>query len=273
MTDLIAPSADALAARIPDGASVALAKDPSAPMALVRALIRRGARGLKLLTVPTGSLPADLLIGAGCVAELETSGVSLGEFGPAGRFVAAVRAGALTLRDSTCPAVYAGLQGGEKGQPFVPIRGLLGSDLLASRPDFRVIDNPFAPGDRVVAMPPIRPDVALLHVELADRDGALWVGGRHEFKLMGHAARATFATAERIVDGPLADDPALAPNQIGGIYVEAVAEAPRDAWPTAQPGLYPRDDAHHRLYADAARDPDGFAAYLDAWVRGREAAA
>ena len=273
MTFRICESVETLAALAPDGASVALAKDPAAPMALIRALIRRGARGLRLLTVPTGALPADLLIGAGCVVEVETSGISLGEFGPAGRFVAAVREGRVVLRDSTCPAVYAGLQGGEKGQPFVPIRGLIGSDILAQRPDFRVIDNPFAPGDPVVVMPPIRPDIALMHVELADRRGNLWVGGRHDLKTMAHAARATLATAERIVGDDLSEDPRYAANLVSGIYVGATAQASRGAWPTAQPGCYARDDAHHRLYAQAARAQGDFDEYVARWVLDREAAA
>ncbi|SES71346.1 CoA transferase subunit A [Oceanicella actignis] len=267
------PDADALARLAPDGASVAIAKDPGAPMALTRALIRRGARGLRLVTVPTGAMAADMLIGAGCVARIETAGVSLGEFGPAARFADAVRAGAVEIRDATCPAVYAALQAGEKGQPFATIRGIIGSDLMRARPDWKVIDNPFAPGDRVVALPPLRPDLALMHVALADRRGNLWVGGRHELKTMAHAAHATLATAERIVEGDLAADPALAPNLIGGIYVAALAEAPRGAWPTAMPGAYARDDAHHRLYAAAARRADSFADYLRRFVLPREQAA
>jgi len=81
---------------------------------MVRALIRRNVRGLHLVCVPTGGLAVDLLIGAGCVETLETSAVTLDEFGQAPAFGRAVRAGRLRLRDTTCPAVYAGLQAGEK---------------------------------------------------------------------------------------------------------------------------------------------------------------
>ena len=123
---------------------------PAQPaMALALALIRRGVRGLHLITLPTCAYPAsgmmaDLLIGAGCVASVETSGISLHELGPAPRFTQAVREGRLRVRDSTCPAVYAALQAGAKGQPFAPLRGLIGSDLLRHRDDWRVIANPFA---------------------------------------------------------------------------------------------------------------------------------
>jgi hypothetical protein len=144
-----------LAARVPDGASVTVHKgdEPDVPMALAKALVRRGVRGLHLVTLPTAAYPAsgmmvDLLIGAGCVVSVETSGISLHELGAAPRFTQAVKAGRLKVLDATCPAVYAGLQAGAKGQPFAPLRGLIGSDLVRHRADYRVIDNPFVPGDR-----------------------------------------------------------------------------------------------------------------------------
>ena len=129
-------SVQALAALVPDGASVTVQKGDEAdvPMALAFALARRGVRGLHVVTLPTCAYPAsgmmiDVLIGAGCVASVETSGISLHELGAAPRFAQAVKRGALKVQDSTCPAVYAALQAGAKGQPFAPLRGLIGSDL------------------------------------------------------------------------------------------------------------------------------------------------
>ena len=245
---------DDLAARVPDGATVAVIKEPFAPMALARALAARGTRNLHLVTAPTSGLLADMLIGAGCVGTIETSGVSLGEFGPAPFFAEAVKSGAVAIRDATCPAVYAALQAGEKGIPFMPIRGLLGSDVLASRPDFKVIDNPFEDGgDPIVLLPAIRPDVALLHVPLADTRGNAWVGNRHEARMVAHAARRTLITAERITDANLVEDPDKSPNLITALYVDAIAEAPGGSWPLAAPGHYARDDDAVRAYAAAAR--------------------
>ena len=85
------------------------------PMAATRALIRRGVRDLHLVALPTSSLQADLLIGAGCVKTLETSAVSLGELGPAPRFTSAVLKGAIVMKDATCPALHAAPQAAEKG--------------------------------------------------------------------------------------------------------------------------------------------------------------
>ena len=265
-------SADALAALVPDGAEVAIPKTPQSPTALAHALIRRGARDLRLVTVPTSGYAADILIGAGAVSSLETSGVTLGEFGPAPRFVAAVKSGAIALRDATCPAIYAAIQAGEKGQPFVPLRGLIGSDLMTARHDWKIIDNPFAADDPIALLPAIQPDIALIHAPLADIYGNIWVGGRHELKTIAHAARQTLATVEEIVDTDLRTDPTRAPNLIGPIYVNAIAEAKQGAWPEAAPGLYGQDEAALAAYAAAAKSDQGFADWLAAHVAPQRAA-
>ena len=165
-----AKSLDEALAAIADGCLLVVPREVSGvPMAATRALIRRGVKRLHLLALPTSSLQADLLIGAGCVATLETSAVSLGEFGPAPRFTAAITGGTITMKDATCPALHAALQAAEKGVPFMPLRGLIGSDVLKYRDDWKVIDNPFGNADPIVLLPAIKPDVALLHAPMADR--------------------------------------------------------------------------------------------------------
>src|SRR4051812_31119884 len=143
-----------LAAAIPDGAKLAIPAHYAGPaMAATRELVRRGACGLHLVCVPQSGVQADVLIGAGAVRAVETSAVPLGESGPAPRFTAAVREGGVRVLDATCPAIHAALQAAQKGLPFMPLRGILGSDLLAQRPDWKVIANPFAPGDEIVVLP------------------------------------------------------------------------------------------------------------------------
>src|SRR6202050_2793588 len=91
---IVARTLDDLIEPITDGCMLAVPRETSgAAMAATRALIRRGVKRLHLVALPTSTLQADLLIGAGCVETLETSAVSLGEFGPAPRFTAAVMAG------------------------------------------------------------------------------------------------------------------------------------------------------------------------------------
>ena len=100
----IARTLDEALAPITDGCMLAVPRESSgAAMAATRALVRRGVKRLHLITLPTSSLQADLLIGAGCVQTLDTSGVSLGEFGSAPRFSSATISGAVHVRDATCP--------------------------------------------------------------------------------------------------------------------------------------------------------------------------
>ena len=270
---VISRSLEEALSSIADGASLLIPRDGAGvAMAATCALIRRGVRRLTLIATPTSSLQADLLIGAGCVAAVEAAAVSLGEFGPAPRFTAAITAGTISMKDSTCPAVHAGLQASEKGVPFMPLRGLLGSDVLAHRPDWRVVDNPFGSDDPIVLLPALKPDVALFHAPMADRDGNVWIGQQRDLALMAHAATKTVVTIEKLHDGNLFDDPLLAAGALGGFYLEAVAVAPRGAWPLALADHYPADDAHLAEYARLAATPDGFARYLDRYVHERRAA-
>ena len=192
--------------------------------------------------------------------------MSLGEYGLAPRFREAVSRGLITIRDSTCPAIHAGLQAAEKGVPFIPLRGILGSDVEVHRSDWRVIDNPFEAGDPILLLPAIQPDVALFHAAVADRNGNVWIGVRRELMTMAHAARMTLVTVETITDDDLLADDRTAAGTIPALYVTAVAEAREGAWPIGLRGCYPADGPHLRLYAEAAQTEEGFRHYLDEHV-------
>jgi glutaconate CoA-transferase subunit A len=260
--------ADEVAERIPDGAQLALPPDYSLPaMAVVRALVRRRARGLRLLGVPVLGMCADLLIGAGCVAEVETSAVSLGEAGLAPRFTDAAESGAIRVKDATCPMIHSALQAAEKGVPFVPLRGVLGSDLVRHRPDWKVIDNPLADApDPIVLAPALEPEVALFHARWADRAGNVWIGRRRELATIAHAARTTYVTYESLREGDMLEDELLAPGVLSSVYVTGIARVPRGAWPLGLADEYALDDAHLASYARAAKTREGFARYLDEFV-------
>src|SRR5690349_9657374 len=228
-------------------------------MEAVRALIRRKAKGLRLLGVPILGFSADLLIGAGCVAEVETSAVSLGEAGLAPRFSEAVERNLIRVKDATCPAIHTALQAAEKGVPYMPIGGIVGSDLVKERGDWRVVDN-------VLLVPALRPDVALFHARWADEAGNIWVGRRRELATVAHAARSTLVTYEELREGDMLEDELLAPGAVSAIYIDAVAKAPGGAWPLGLPGVYGVDDVHLSQYARAAKSREGFERYLDEWV-------
>lgn len=257
-----------LVASIPDGAHVALPKDESgAPCAAVHELIRQCKKNLRVLCVPAGGYHVDVLIGAGGVDEVEFGGIVVGEHGVGRRFQAAVRRGRLRIKDSTCPALHAALQAGAKGSPFAAVRGILGSDLLKLRDDWKVIQNPFgAENDPILLVPAIRPDVFVFHTKWADRFGNAWTGGRRDLSYTAHASRRTLVTAESIWPGNLLEDPVMSAGTLSGFYVDGVAHVPNGAWPMGLQHAYDEDRAHIASYHESARNDDSFAAYLDEFV-------
>jgi len=253
-----------IAAAIPDGTLLGVPADYSGvPMAATRALIARGARGLRLYCLPQTTMQGDILIGAGCVASVEAAAVTLGEYGLAPRFTAGCEGGAFEMRDSTCPALHAQLQATEKGVPFMPQRGILGSDIASNRPDWQVIDSPFgnAP-DPVLLLPAVKLDVALFHAPYADRDGNVFIGRRRELATMVHAAEKVLITVEKIVDDSLYDTEASAACALPAFYVDAIAVAENGAWPCGLTDVYPPDGEALQAYATAARTKAGFDSYL-----------
>lgn len=267
MTEIV--SLEALAGEVLPGQSLAIPVT-GVSMAATAALIETGVRDLTLICIPISSMQADLLIGAGTVSEIETSAVSLGEAGGAPRFNAAVRAGSFALRDSTCPAILAGLLAAQKGVPFMPIAGIVGSDLLKVRPDWKVIDSPVGEPGKVVVVPAIAPDVALFHAPEADRAGNIHIGRHRELAAMAYAAKRTFVTVERIVERNLMETEDSAAGVLPSLYVDKVAVAPRGAWPLPLPGEYPGDDVEVARYAAMARSEEGFRAWLSGFLSQRK---
>jgi glutaconate CoA-transferase subunit A len=257
-------SLEALAAEVPDGASLALPPDNSLPsVALAKALIRRGVRNLNLIGVPVSGFATDILIGAGCVASVQTSAVSLGEAGFAPRFSAALRSGTIKVIDATCPAIHTMLQASEKGVPFMPLRGLIGSDILANRPDWKVVPNPFAAEgeDPIVLLPALNPDFVFFHALMADEEGNVWVGRRRECATIAHASKRALVTVERVVPGNFLEDERLASGAINATYISGIAIAERGARPVALLDEYGFDGAYVSEYARMARSEEGFAAW------------
>lgn len=253
-----------LASLVGPGMRVALPVDyAGVSMALTKPLVRQRCGDLDLVCVPTGGLQVDILIGANLVRSIETSAMSLGEAGGAPCFNRAVRNGSITIRDATCPAIHAGLQAAQKGAPFTAMRGLVGTDVLRCRPDWRVIDNPFGDGgDPVVLIPAIQPDIAIFHCPMADRLGNVWIGRRRELATMAYASKRTIVTVERVVGESLFEDERMAAGTLPALYVDAIGVAPKGAWPYGLWGEYPADTAELLRYASDARTEEGLAAYM-----------
>ena len=151
--------------------------------------------------------------------------------------------------------------------PFVPVRGLLGTDYMKVRPDFRVLANPYDQREDIALVPAIAPDLAVFHGLRGDREGNVITSGVLDAKLIAQASRRAVATVEEVSDGDLTRE-AHTGVLVPGIHVSAVVHAPHGAHPTAFEGLYPMDSEHVREYVNAAGSDATFAAWLDRYVYG-----
>ena len=132
-----------------------------------------------------------------------------------------------------------------------------------------MIDNPFGNDDPIVLLPAIRPDVALFHAPMADREGNVWIGRQRELMTMAHASERTIVTVEKLHDGNLLDDKTLAAGTLPGFYVETVAVVEHGCWPLPLPEHYAWDVEHLKEYVKLAATDEGFAKYLDQYVYER----
>ena len=253
-----------LADQISNGSHVAIPPEYSfVPMELVRGLIRRNARGLNVLCVPIGGMAVDLLIGAGCIRQVEAAAVSLGENGLAPRFTNAVISKNIMMKDSTCPAIHTALQASEKGVPFMPLGGIIGSDVAAHRDDWKVVDDPLGMGNGpILLLPAIQPDFTIFHSPLADREGNVWVGRRRELVTMAHAAKQTLVTVERITNENLLTNEQTAAGTVPALYINSIAHAEGGAKPLGLTDYYERDNDAIAYYARQANTDEGFDDYL-----------
>lgn len=258
---------DEAVANIQDASSVALGGwiFNAQPMALVRALIRKGARDLDLIPAP-GSIAPDMLIGAGCARSTACVFISFEQFGLAPHFRRRAEDGSLEVTDLDGPGVMAGLRAAMCDLPYMPIPDL-GTDLPRHAPhQYRPL--PTEPGERkLLASVAIRPDVCLIHAQQADEYGNVQhVGPPFLDTLLAQASRRVIVSVDRIVS----TETVRRNNHLTKIpsaMVQAVVEAPYGAHPTASPSLYRADEKHLKEYVKASAGPETFAAYLRQYVQ------
>jgi glutaconate CoA-transferase subunit A len=214
------------------------------PIAAVQALIAAGRRDLEIITF-TGSLDVELLVAAGAVRAVRSSSVGLGPLGPARHFTEAVEAGRIEDLEESEWMLLGSLRAAAAGMPFLPTRAGLGSELVARR-GLREVADPYT-GERLLAVPALIPDVAIIHGWRADARGnvqAPWPPD-HLFDidpLLARAARTTIVTVEEIVD-PVVLAATSERTVLFSFEVDAIVEAPRGAAPTASPPSFAADHA------------------------------
>ena len=256
----VIPLAD-LAARVPDGAALGLGGSflHRGPFALVRELIRQGRKSLEIIKQSPG-YDIDILCRAGAVARARAGIVAMeGHLGLAPAYRRAVERQEIALEEHACMTLTAGLRAAAYGVPFQPVGGVHGSDLPALN-RWASVPDPYGSGEDVWVIPAIRPDIAVIHVNEANEQGDARVyGTSHWDRILSRAARRVFLVAEALAPvESFRERPEL--TLIPGFLVEAVAVAPRGAWPGSCWPLYEVDYPAVETYLQS----DGLEAHLAA---------
>jgi glutaconate CoA-transferase, subunit A len=234
------------------------------PLAMVWSLIR--ARR-KRLTCARGimSSEGELLFGSGTSEHVITSWFSQGiVWGVSKVMRLYTESGRARFEEWSHMAMGLRFRAGAMGVPFLPMRSMLGSDVIARLPDAREIDCPFT-GEKLVLVPAINPDVALIHVQRCDPYGNAQMDGLQFMDIdLAMAANRVILTTERIISN---DQIRRAPDQtkIPFMTVDAVVEVPFGCAPHECYGVYEPFFRHHDMYADLLRkDPaKGISDYLE----------
>lgn len=255
-------------AEVGDGSIVALGGGLSArlPMAAVRELIRQGTQDLHLVG-SAHSIDVDLLVAAGAVRRCEESYVGFEQdLGLAPAYRRAAETGTIEVAESCCVTVLAQLRATEMGLPFLPVRGVRGSDIGRLHPEYAEIICPFT-GEILVAVPALAPDVALIHAPLTDRYGNVHLDQPYVLdERFAAASSRVIVTAEEIVS---TDRVIEAGITIPAHLVAAVVESPYGAHPTSCYPRYAYDRDHLQRYTRAAQSGgEELAGYLKAFVYG-----
>ena len=242
-----------MAARVPDGASVALGGSflHRGPFAFVRELIRQGRRDLEI--VKQSGLRHRHPVPAGCVARARAGIVAMeGNFGLAPWYRRAVETQQIELEEHACMTLTAGLRAAAYGVPFQPVGGVHGSDLAALN-RWASVTDPYGSGQDVWVIPAIRPDVAVIHANEANERGDARVRGTsHWDRILTRAARQVFVVAEALAPAAAFEEqPEL--TLVPGFMVQAVSVAPNGAWPGSCWPHYEIDYPAVESYLDAGR--------------------
>jgi len=257
---------------IPNGSHIALGGFAVARnvITVVHELIRQQKRDLTLSQCVMG-MDTDLLVGAGLVSRLIIGGGSLDRFGPAHCVNRARETGAVVSQDYSSLSLCFGYLAGALGISFIPIKSLLSSEVLerleagSAAENLRHMTCPFT-GEEYLLLRAITPDVSLVHVQVADREGNCQISGpRWENEEQAKAARRVIVIAEELVSTEYIQ---RFPERtvIPAHRVEAVIHQPFGAHPTAVFGCYDYDADHLKLYVDHAKRPERMREYLETYI-------
>ncbi|WP_037331428.1 CoA transferase subunit A [Saccharopolyspora rectivirgula] len=266
---------EAIASHVFDGATVALEGFTHLiPTAAGHEIIRQQRRDLTVVRM-TADIIVDQMIAAGCVSRLVSSFVGNSTAGSLGELRRRIETGEpepLHFEEYSHYGMICRYLAGAQRLPFYPLRSYAGSDIPSVNPQIRKVTSPY-PGpdggtEEIYVVPPINPDVTIVHAQRADRAGNTQIWG-----LTGIQAEAVYAAKKAIVvveevvpDEVVRSDPNR--TVIPAHAVDAVVECPRGAHPSFAQGYYDRDNAFYREWSQISKDPRTLRQWLDEWVHG-----
>jgi len=244
-------------------------------VSLAHEIIKQGKKDLTL-TGCNLSVHMDLMVGAGLVKKCEFGLAGLGRFGATFQFKRAIEEGRMEAEDFDHLTMVCRFLAGEMGIPFIPVRGLIGSDILnyqaaSTEKKFKIINDPWNQGEKVVLVPAMQPDVTIVHVQKADEIGNIMIQGiaSHEPELI-RASKTTIVSCEEIVSTKFFrsnPDCTTVPYH----HIDAVIGQPFGAYPTSTYGYYSFDADHIKYYQQCARvGGDEYGDYLSEYIYGCE---
>ena len=247
------------------------------PYAVVGEILRQGQKDFTVWAGPAGG-DWDMLIGEGRVkAYINCYTANSGYTNVSRRFRAAIEEGKLTYEDYSQDVLMLQLHAASLGLPYLPVRLMAGSGLTefwgiskeerakmdsVDNDKFVMVDNPFNPGEKVVAVPVPKLDCSVIHVQKASPDGTCVIEGDefHDVDI-AVAAKRTIVTCEELVSNEyIRRDPEK--NKVFGACVQAVVHVPYGAWPSQCYNYYDCDDKAMKEYDQASKDEESFKAYV-----------
>jgi len=217
------------------------------PIIACREIIRQNKKDLTICTF-VGGLDVDMLIAAGCVSEVRSCFVGMEIFGMAPHYRKAVESGSIKISEESEATIALGLRASYLKVPFMPLKGIIGTDMPKVRSDIKQIEDPLGSGTQVMAVPKIDLDVAILHVPYADEygngniAGAVWMDAD-----MAKTAKKTIIICEKLVE---TEDIRYLPGkaQLPMQTTTAVVKKPFGAHPTSCYPFYTFDPLHIQCY-------------------------
>ena len=254
---------DAVARYVQDGSTVAMEGFTHLiPFAAGHEVIRQKKRDLTLIRM-TPDLIYDQLIGAGCAKKVIFSWGGNPGVGSLHRLRDAVEKGwphRIEILEHSHAAMACAFEAGAAGLPMAVLRGYIGSELPSVNEQIRFIECPFT-GERLAAVPSVRPDTSIVHAQKADRHGNVLIEG-----IVGVQKEAVLAANQSIITvEEIVDELDTHPNAcvIPSWAIDAIAVAEKGALPSYTHGYYDRDNRFYKQWDEIARDRDTFTQWIN----------